>query len=306
MALPFRHLTSASQLTPEVVRMVFQIADEMAGIQKTQGRCKILADRVIALLFYEPSSRTVLSFQAAASRLGSGIISARGRDSSSLAKGESIEDTIRMVMGYADLIVMRHPESGAAEKAAKVSAIPFINAGDGGNEHPTQALLDLYTIQKELGRLENLHIAFACDPHHSRTIRSLARSLSHYTGNRFTFISPPALRLAPELLAEFRGRGVICTESESLADGVEAHILYMNRLQEERFADRSAFEKLRKEYILTADLLRGKGTLVMDPLPRIDEIDHSVDLLPNALYFRQAHYGIPVRMALLAMMLEKA
>ncbi|MEK7136809.1 MAG: aspartate carbamoyltransferase [Patescibacteria group bacterium] len=306
MSLPFRHLTSASQLTPEVVQAIFRVADDMATIRKTQGRSRILADRVVALLFYEPSSRTMLSFQAAASRLGAGMIVAQGKEMSSMKKGESIEDTIRMVMGYADLIVMRHPESGAAERAASVSAVPFINAGDGGNEHPTQALLDLYTIWKEKGRLSNLHVAFACDPLHSRTIRSLARSLSHYPGNRFTFISPPSLRASPALLAELRGKGVVCTESSSLSDGTNADILYMNRLQEERFTDPGEFQRLRKEFILTAPMLSEKNVTIMDPLPRIDEIDPSVDALPNARYFAQAHNGIPIRMALLAMMLGKA
>jgi aspartate carbamoyltransferase catalytic subunit len=306
MSLPFRHLTSAAQLTPEVVKSIFTVAKNMEKIVTEKGRTDLLRDKVVANLFYEPSSRTMLSFQAAASRLGAGIIIAQGKEMSSIKKGESIEDTIRMVMGYADLIVMRHPESGAAERAASVSAVPFINAGDGANEHPTQALLDLYTIWKEKGKLSNVHVAFACDPLHSRTIRSLARSLSHYPGNRFTFISPPSLRASPELLAELKGEGVECGESSDLREGTNADILYMNRLQEERFTDPGEFQRLRKEFILTAPMLSGKNVTIMDPLPRIDEIDPSVDALPNARYFAQAHNGIPIRMALLAMMSGKA
>ena len=305
MPLPFTHLISSAQLTKEVVESVFTVAEKMEEVQKKQGRTDLLKDKVVALLFYEPSSRTMLSFQSATSRLGAGIILAQGKEMSSMKKGESLEDTIRMVMSYADLIVMRHPEAGSAERAAKVSAVPFINAGDGPNEHPTQALLDLYTIKKEKGTLEDLSVAFACDPLHSRTIRSLALTLSQYKGTRFTFISPSSLRAAPELLATLKKRGVAVEETEDLSAGLDADILYMNRLQEERFEDRKEFEKHRKSFILTASMLKGKKTLIMNPLPRVDEIDTSVDALPNAIYFRQAANGVPIRMALLAMLLGK-
>src|SRR3989344_2823067 len=306
MPLPFTHLISSAQLTKEVVESVFAVAEKMEEVQKKQGRTDLLKDKVVALLFYEPSSRTMLSFQSAASRLGAGIVLAQGREMSSMKKGESLEDTIRMVMSYADLIVMRHPEAGTAARAASVSTVPFINAGDGGNEHPTQALLDLYTIHKEKGTLENLHVAFACDPLHSRTIRSLALTLSQYKGTRFTFISPPSLKASPDLLKKLKERGVSCEEVSDLKAGANADILYMNRLQEERFEDKSEFEKYRKSFVLNASMLKGKKVLIMDPLPRIDEIDTSVDALPNAIYFRQAANGVPVRMALIAMLLGKA
>ncbi len=289
-----------------MIEAVFKVAKEMEKIRMKKGRTDLLKEKVIALLFYEPSSRTMLSFQSAATRLGAGTILAQGREMSSLKKGESIEDTIRMVMGYADLIVMRHPEAGSAERAASVSTVPFINAGDGGNEHPTQALLDLYTIKKEKGTLEGLHVAFACDPLHSRTIRSLALTLSQYKGTRLTFISPPSLRAQPEFLGKLQRRGVPCKEVGDFSAGFDADILYMNRLQEERFEDRSEFEKYRKSFVLHASMLKGKKVLIMDPLPRIDEIGTSVDALPNAIYFRQAANGVPVRMALLAMLLGKA
>ena len=225
---------------------------------------------------------------------------------SSMKKGESLEDTINMVMGYADLIVMRHPEAGAADRAAGVSSVPFINAGDGPNEHPTQALLDLYTIKKELGRFDNLHVAFACDPKHSRTIRSLAKTLSQYKNNRFTFISLDNFRMEDDLRQILTERGVEIEETTDLCKGTDADILYMNRLQEERFENHDEFEKHRKDFILTAKMLDGKKAIIMDPLPRIDEIETSVDALPNAAYFREAHNGIPVRMALLAILLGKA
>lgn len=306
MQLPFKHLTSATQLTPDVVEAVFSVADEMEKMYTNDKRSDLLKDRVIALLFYEASSRTMLSFQAAVQTLGAGMILAEGKEMSSLKKGESIEDTIRMVAGYSDLVVMRHPEAGSADKAANVSHVPFINAGDGGNEHPTQALLDLYTLKKELGKLDNLHIAFGFDPKHSRTIRSLAKILSQYPGNRFTFIAPPTLKADSSFLEELKTAGVDVSETENLEEGTDADVLYLNRLQEERFSDHKEFETLRNEYQLTAAMLKGKTTLIMDPLPRVDEIATDVDELENAAYFRQARNGVPVRMALLAMMLGKA
>jgi aspartate carbamoyltransferase catalytic subunit len=304
MPLP-KHLTSALQLTPKVVEEVFPVAEKMEKIME-QGRSDLLKDKVIALLFYEASSRTMLSFQTAVQRLGGGMILAQGKEMSAIKKGESIEDTIRIASGYADLIVMRHDEAGAADKAAKVCDKPFINAGDGGNQHPTQALLDLYTIKKEKGTLENLHIAFACDPKHSRTIKSLSLVLSQYKGNRFTFISPESLKAGKELLKTLEENGASYEETDSLAKGVEADILYMNRLQEERFENHDEFERLRKEYTLEASMLQKNKTLIMDPLPRVDEIATEVDNLPNAAYFREAQNGVPVRMALLAMMLGLA
>lgn len=306
MKFPFASLVSSEQLTPETIEAVFKVADQMEDIRQKKGRTDLLKDKVVALLFYEPSSRTMLSFQTAVQRLGGGMILSQGKDMSSLQKGESIEDTTAMVMRYADLIVMRHPEAGTAERAASVSTVPFINAGDGGNEHPTQALLDLYTIKKEKGTLDNLHVAFACDPLHSRTIRSLALTLSQYKGTRFTFISPPSLHASPDFLAKLQKRGVPYEEVSDLQAGTSADILYMNRLQQERFEEKSEFEKYRKSFVLHASMLTGKKVLIMDPLPRIDEIDTSVDALPNAIYFRQAANGVPVRMALLAMLLGKA
>ncbi|HLD08254.1 MAG TPA: aspartate carbamoyltransferase [Candidatus Peribacterales bacterium] len=306
MPLPFKHLTSSLQLTPHIVESVFKVARKMETILIRKGRVHLLKDKVVALLFYEASSRTMLSFQAAVQRLGGGMILAHGKHMSSLEKGESLEDTIRMVHSYADLIVMRHPEAGSAARATAVSDVPFINGGDGGNEHPTQSLLDLYTLQKALGRLSHLHLAFACDPLHSRTIRSLALILSQYEGNKFTFIGPESVKPGPAFLEVLAQRNIPCVVTTDLRVGTDADVLYMNRLQEERFEDRAEFEKFRTQYKLTAEMLKGKNTLVMDPLPRVDEIAVDVDPLPNAAYFRQARNGLPIRMALLAMMLGKA
>ena len=306
MSLPFQHLTTALQLTKDVVEAVFPVVENMEKQWTQGGRSTLLEDKTIALLFYEPSSRTMLSFQAAVQGLRGGMILAQGKAMSSMSKGESIEDTIHMVSRYSDLVVMRHPEAGSADRAAAACTVPFINAGDGGNQHPTQALLDLYTIWKAKGTLDGLHVAFACDPLHSRTIRSLAWVLAQYDDVRYTLISPEDLKMSDDLRAWLDEQGVRYEETTDLAKGTEADILYMNRLQEERFEDRAAFEKHRKDLILTRSMVEGKDVLIMDPLPRLDEISPDVDGLPNAIYFDQAGNGVPVRMALLAMMLDKA
>lgn len=305
MALSFEHLTSVKQLSRDDTDAVLQVATEMEKVVE-QGGNDLLKGKILANLFYEPSTRTMLSFASAMSRLGGQVISAVGVKFSSMFKGESIEDTIMMAGQYADIVAMRHPEAGSADKAAAVSPIPFINAGDGPAQHPTQALLDLYTIKKEKGTLENLHVAMATDPLQSRTIRSLAMLLSMYQGNKITFVGPKSLWAAPDLLETLDAAGTEYTQTEDFKEGLDADILYMNRLQQERFADPNEFEKLRKKYVLTADDLQGKDTLIMDPLPRVDEIDVSVDALPNAVYFRQVKNGVYVRMALLAMLLGKA
>ncbi len=306
MPLPFQHLVSAEQITREVMEDIFSVSQKMEGVISGEGRSDLLEKNVVATLFYEPSSRTMLSFQVAVQRLGGGMIFAQGREMSSMKKGETIEDTIRMVTQYADLIVMRHPESGAAEKAAKVCTVPFINSGDGGNEHPTQALLDLYTIQKEFGTLEGLHIALAGDLLYGRTVHSLGKLLARIPGTKLTLIAPKELMMPDDVKKAFSENSVEYEEMEDLEEGTRADILYMTRVQGERFKDQAEFERLKDKYILKADLLKNSKTKVMHPLPRVNEISTDVDELPNALYFTQAKNGVPVRMALLAMMLGKA
>ena len=296
---------SPSQIDRKTLEELFEEAEKISKQEWSRTCPPTLNCKVMASLFYEPSTRTRFSFEAAMLKLGGKVISTENaRLSSSAVKGESLEDTIRMVSGYADLIVLRHPQNGAAEIAAKVSSVPIVNAGDGGNEHPTQAMLDMYTIKKEKGRLNNLHVALACDPKHSRTIRSLALLLGLYEGNRLTFISPDSLRADPEFLKKLSERGIPFEEASELKAGLDADVLYINRLQQERFADPAEFEKNRKLLVLKADMLKGKQVTVLDPLPRIDEIATDVDALPNAAYFRQAQNGLYVRMALLQTLLS--
>lgn len=304
MPLSFQHLTSTNQLSREDVELLLVESAAMEDVLQKGGDDR-LHGKILANLFYEPSTRTHLSFAAAMHRLGGRVISTESVQFSSLYKGETIEDTIRVVGQYADLICMRHPEVGSADRAASVSPVPFINAGDGPGQHPTQALLDLYTIQKERGSLNGIHIAMVGDLKYGRTVHSLSILLALYKDVHFTFISPQELRMPGNIVNVLEKAGLTYEESESLENGLSANIIYMTRVQKERFEDKSEYERLRLKYILTADHVQGEDVTVMHPLPRVGEIDADVDHLPNAAYFREVKNGVVVRMALLAMMLEK-
>lgn len=264
---------------------------------------RVLKDKIVACIFFEPSTRTRLSFETAALKLGAQVISAENAASNSSAfKGESIEDTTKILNGYADIIVMRHPMPGAAEMAAAVSGKPVINAGDGANEHPSQALLDLYTIKKEFGRLDNLTIAFGGDLTHSRTLRSLVPLLLMYPNNAFHFISPKELALPAEYLKGLKEKGAQLKEMSSLNEGMPgADVLYMTRVQKERFPSIEAYDKVKNLFILKKEDLKhlGEKSIIMHPLPKINEIEPEVDNDPRAAYFRQAQNGLYIRMALL-------
>ncbi len=270
-----------------------------------KGGSDLLKNTILANLFYEPSTRTRLSFEAAMLRLGGKVASAVGMQFSSLYKGESIEDTMMMAGQYADIIVMRHPEQGSADIAAKASPVPFINAGDGPGQHPTQGLLDLYTIQKERGKLDGVRVTMVGDLKYGRTVHSLAFLLSLYDNVSFTFVAPKELMMPEKVTDVLKEKKIPYTETDDLQQGLDTDIIYMTRVQEERFTDKAEFERLKLKYILTADHVRGTDITVMHPLPRIGEISTDVDALPNAAYFRQARNGVPVRMALLAMLLGK-
>jgi aspartate carbamoyltransferase catalytic subunit len=298
-----RHLISIDQVDDALAREIFTTADDMAAALRIPTRLSSLTGRVVALLFFEPSSRTILSFSAAAARLGAAVISHRGVESSSLSKGESIEDTIRVVSSYADLIVLRHEDAGVAARVAEVSPVPLINGGDGPNEHPTQALIDMYTIEHELGRLSSLRVGMGFDPRHSRSIHSLCRGLSHYPDNDVLLVGPEELWLAEEQLRELRERGLHVSQSTDMHELLAREVVYVNRFQLERIADRALAETYRDRYCISAEAVRSSEVkLLLDPLPRIHEIAPAVDELPQALYFKQAANGVPIRMALLSML----
>ena len=305
MPLPFQHLTSTKQLKRADTDAVLAVAEQMERIQNNGGS-DLLKGKILAALFYEPSTRTRLSFESAMARLGGAVISAEGVQFSSLYKGESIEDTVRMASGYADIIAMRHPEQGSADKAASVASVPFINAGDGPGQHPTQALLDLYTIKKERGKVDEIHIAMVGDLRYGRTVHSLSYVLGLYKDVHFTLVSPHELTMPEKVTSFFDEKKIHYEQTDAIASALDADVVYMTRVQQERFADKSEYDRLKLKYILTASMLKGKKVTVMHPLPRVGEIATDVDALPNAAYFRQAANGVAVRMALLAMLLGKA
>ncbi len=290
-------LITSADLTREEVDFLIDQAERLRD-KRTNG----VEGKICATLFLEPSTRTRLSFESAILRLGGKIINVTDPASSSIKKGETLEDDVEMVDKFADAIIMRHPESGAAERAVKVTKKPFLNAGDGPNQHPTQALLDTYTIHREAGSIDGKTIAFVGDLKYGRTVHSLLHILSLYKVGKLIFVSPKALRMPEKYTQILKEKGIEYEETEQLTPilpGVD--ILYMTRIQQERFIDPSEFEELRGSYILTPEVVRqGKGEMkILYPLPRIDEIKVEVDEMPQAAYFRQVENGVYMRMALL-------
>jgi len=296
--LSLRHLVGPRDLDRPLIERLLQraLAFETGAVERGG-----LEGRLLAAIFYEPSTRTRFSFEAAMYRLGGQVMSAEsaGR-ASSAAKGESLADAVRIIGGYADAIVIRHPESGAAERAAEVAGVPVINAGDGAGHHPTQALLDLYTIRKELGRLDNLRVGLVGDLRHGRTVRSLALLLSRFPNNQLVLVSPPGLRMGDDILGALDADAVEQrTDLVHVVSGLD--VLYQTRIQAERFESAEAYERYRGVYIVTPELMRDlpEQAILMHPLPRVDEISPEVDDDPRSAYFRQARNGLHIRMALL-------
>ena len=302
------HVIEAQQFSREVMKGIFDRTREMEQVVSHYGS-NILNRRIMATLFYEPSTRTRLSFEAAMYRLGGEVITTESaREFSSAAKGETLEDTIRIVEGYADVIVLRHYESGSAQRAADVAGVPIINAGDGPGQHPTQALLDVYTIQKEIGRLDGIRVALVGDLANGRTARSLAYLSTKYEDVKLYFVAPDMVRMKDDIKAYLAEHGVAFVEEEDLMKVMaDVDVVYQTRIQRERFGDRIAdYEAVRGKYIIdsAAMVALSADAIVMHPLPRVDEIDPAVDKDPRAAYFRQAHNGVYICMALLQMVLE--
>ncbi|MBN1156477.1 aspartate carbamoyltransferase [Candidatus Woesearchaeota archaeon] len=266
---------------------------------------ELLKGKVLATLFFEPSTRTRLSFESAMSKLGGKVIGFADTSITSISKGESLSDTIRIVEGYSDAIVMRHPVEGAARLAAEAASIPIINGGDGSNQHPTQTFLDLYTILKTKKTLNNLHIGFLGDLKYGRTVHSLVDAMSHFNA-RMYFISPESLRMPEDLLEELKAKGIkFVEETDLLKVSGSLDVLYNTRIQKERFPDELEYKKVKGAYRLDKGFLSHiKPDLkILHPLPRVDELSPELDSTPNAVYFEQAKNGIPVREALLALVL---
>jgi aspartate carbamoyltransferase catalytic subunit len=278
---------------------------DLAGAFEKHPKQRILADYVVATLFFEPSTRTRLSFESAATRLGARVIGFTDSASSSVTKGETLRDTILTVSNYCDIIVMRHPKEGSARFASEVASVPVINAGDGANQHPTQTLLDLYSIRKTQGSLDNLNVAFVGDLKYGRTVHSLVQALCNYK-TTFHLVSPLELKLPSSVKMSIKERNLEYFQSTDLQEVLpKVDVLYMTRIQKERFSDPLDYEKVKNSYILRNSMLgTGKPNLkIMHPLPRVNEITTDVDDNPKAYYFTQALNGVFVRQALLASIL---
>ena len=303
-----KHILSISQFSLEDLAYIFDVAEEFRLMVKRVGSLDLLKGYILANLFYEPSTRTSSSFLAAIQRLGGTAIPINEVRYSSVSKGESLPDTIRTLEAYADVIVLRHPEVGSAALAARYAHKPIINAGDGIGEHPTQALLDLFTILQERGRIGGLTVTMLGDMKYGRTVHSLAKLLSLFDV-RINYVSPEILRMPAELIAQLNTKNIAQHEYTDLnAVLAETDILYVTRIQKERFTDPTEYESVKDAYVITPEIMERakKDMILMHPLPRVGEISLEVDSDPRAAYFRQMEYGVYIRMALLALVLGKA
>lgn len=296
-----RSLVSIDDFSTEEILRILNLTEEF----EKQPTGKLLDGKVIATLFFEPSTRTRLSFESAINRLGGKIIGFADASSSSVSKGETLNDTIRTVSNYCDLIVMRHPLEGSARFASEIASVPVINAGDGANQHPTQTLLDLYSIQKTQGRLENLNIFMVGDLKYGRTVHSLVMAMSRWNAT-FNFISPDELKMPDEFKLYLDNLGLKYHEHTDFTDIIAtADVIYMTRVQKERFSDPIEYEKVKNVYVLRNSMLKNtKANMrILHPLPRVNEINLDVDNNPKAYYFEQALNGVYTRQAILCSLL---
>ena len=300
-------ILDGAQFTREEVEVVLDVAEDMRLRLEQQRALDILKGYVLGALFFEPSTRTRLSFETAMHRLGGSVVGFASAASSSSAKGESLADTIRTVDQYVDVIAMRHPQIGSAREAAAVAVAPVINGGDGAGQHPTQALLDLFTIRAERGRLDGNTIVLCGDLKYGRTVHAGVELYKHY-GCTLILVAPEELKMPPEITGRLRARGVSVEETADLEAALaKADVIYMTRIQKERFEDPAEYERLKGRYVLTREMVEhiNPGLTILHPLPRVDEITTGVDTLPGAAYFRQARNGVFVRMALIGLIMGK-
>ena len=297
-----RHLCHIGDLTVQDMDRLLDTAERLLPASRGERRLDLADGKILATLFFEPSTRTRLSFESAMHRLGGDVISVAEQGSTSSQKGETLSDTTKMVASYSDIIVLRHPREGAARLAARASRVPVVNAGDGAGQHPTQTLTDLFTIRKAKGAIQHNTVAIAGDLKYGRTVHSLAQALAMY-GVDMIFVAPDSLQVPQDMRENLERMGAKIRTATKLEDVIaETDVLYMTRIQKERFPDLDEYKKVQGVFRVTNPLLANgkKGIIVMHPLPRVGEIDASVDETPAAKYFEQAAYGVPVRMALLA------
>lgn len=304
-----KDILDASQFSQKDIDIIFKSADKMKNEVSQNGGLAILQQKIMAPLFYEPSSRTFSSFSAAMLRLGGSVIPLSNMGATSVIKGESFDDTVQVFSSYSDVLVIRHPEVGSVAKAADISPIPVINAGDGIGEHPTQGLLDIYTINEILQKIDGLHVVFFGELARYRPVNSLAKILALYPNNKMTFVSPKEVSLQPAVKTYLQERNVQVTEQQTLDNAIEdADILYVTRVKKEFMPD-ELYNKISGKYIVDMSTVNKmkKNSMIMHPLPRIDEIAKEVDEDPRAVYLKtQVKNGMYVRMALLALVLGRA
>jgi aspartate carbamoyltransferase catalytic subunit len=300
-----RDVVSINDFTLEEINYILDVAEGMVPAAKGEEVLDLIPGKILAMMFYEPSTRTMLSFETAMKRIGGKVIGFSDVRATSSAKGETLADTIKMVEAYADVIVLRHDREGAARMAAEFSDIPVLNAGDGAGQHPTQTLLDLYTMRSELGYLRKKNIALVGDLKYGRTIHSLTYALAKFGAN-LHFIAPEGLQMPPEVVSHLEKRNASFEVHEDISEVMgEVDVLYVTRIQKERFPDIEEYHKVAGAFRIDTDSLAGakKSMIIMHPLPRVDEISSDVDGTRHARYFQQAFNGVPVRMALLSLVL---
>jgi aspartate carbamoyltransferase catalytic subunit len=299
-----KDILHVKELKLEHISLILETAARFETVMASGGRLTNMAGKVLATLFFEPSTQTRLTFETAMLRLGGHVVSVMdAKTSSSAVKGEKLFDTGRMIDGYADVAVIRHMVEGSAKELADGANVPVINGGDGSGQHPTQALMDLFAIQKEKGRLNNLVVTLVGDLLNGRTVHSLSWLLGKY-GPRFYFVSPEELRMPEEITQSLRADGIDIIETTNLSEAAaKSDVLYMTRIQKERFPDPGVYDRLKGSYVVNNDLIgkSKRGITILHPLPRVDEIAREVDDYEGAAYFRQAANGVPIRMAVIAL-----
>ena len=302
-----KDIISMNDMSKEEILEILEIAEKIENSSEEE-KLNFLKGKIIATLFFEPSTRTKMSFESAAFRLGAQVLQLPPLEQSSVKKGESFSDTIRMVESYSDVIVLRHPNDGAARLASTTSKKPVINAGDGSNQHPSQTLLDLYTIKEEKGTLSNLSIAFVGDLKYGRTVHSLVKALTHFNPTIY-FVSPKILQMPTYLIDDLDKNNIKYEILEDFRDCLDKiDVFYMTRIQKERFPDIEDYQKVKGVYVINKKNILGKckeDMIILHPLPRVDEISTDLDETKHALYFKQAKNGIPVRQAMMMKVLDK-
>lgn len=302
-----KDIISMNDMSKEEILEILEIAEKIENSSEEE-KLNFLKGKIIATLFFEPSTRTKMSFESAAFRLGAQVLQLPPLEQSSVKKGESFSDTIRMVESYSDVIVVRHPNDGAARLASTTSKKPVINAGDGSNQHPSQTLLDLYTIKEEKGTLSNLSIAFVGDLKYGRTVHSLVKALTHFNPTIY-FVSPKILQMPAYLIDDLDKNNIKYEILEDFRDCLDKiDVFYMTRIQKERFPDIEDYQKVKGVYVINKENILGKckeDMIILHPLPRVDEISTDLDETKHALYFKQAKNGVPVRQAMMMKVLNK-